>query len=949
MLSRDEIRNAILDIVTQSKYAPHRPTQFAREICPDQSSDVKRVIRRMVSAGELVFGKNHSLFQGPHAGKFASFEETVQYHREQNSRRETALRTESDDHWLDDVHHEVHGKTQQSLFHIGDEKLQQTKKNCPELEKFVIGTFRQTEQGNGFVRPRADSPALMLDANQSSGESSILPDVFIPAGNSRDAASGDTVAVEILYNPKRDQGKRRIEPERQAIHGRHEGELSIGKIVEILERETLRFVGTYICDEDKAEVEVDGKLFRSPIYVGDPSACSARFGDKVAIDMVRFPTHTRCGEGVVVEVLGPHGAPELDTQLIIHQYGLPTEFPQEVIQAALEQASQFDESVGDDRYDATGETTLTIDPSDARDFDDAISLVKLDCGHWRLGVHIADVSHFVPQGSVLDAEAYKRGTSVYLTDKVIPMLPEAISNSLASLQPDKVRYTRSVWMEYTKDGVLVDVEIKRSAIRSDARLDYEQATDFLANPKAWRNKLKPDIFRLLSDMFTLAMILRDRRIKRGAIELTTPETKLLLDDDGKVCGSKLIEHLPSHQMIEEFMLAANEAVACFLEENGILFLRRVHAIPNYRKMKQFAKFVQSLGIKSISANALLESRFEIQALLKQIHGSPEESAVNYALLRSMQKAVYSPVEDGHYALASPCYCHFTSPIRRYPDLTIHRLLDQTIYGTKPRNDAQTLFLLGEHCSQCERNAEEAERELTKLKLINYLATKIGERMTGVITGVEYYGFFVQGVEIPAEGLIRLRTMKGRFFYDADSHVIFGKHGLRFRLGDRVVIEIVKANPDTRRIDYKFIELAPNTKSEPFVQTVDSYEESPKEKKTKKSSQPKKLADHVPDQTAEKQSEKILNAKTSETLERAPKKKSAKASEKTLEKEKTSDKALKKPFNKSAEKASTKASRKSSTKTSTTPKSKTKTPALSKKKAASPKNAQTKKAAKKAKS
>ncbi|MDR1382577.1 MAG: VacB/RNase II family 3'-5' exoribonuclease [Planctomycetaceae bacterium] len=956
MLSRDEIRNAILDIVRQSKYTPHRPKQFAHEICPNQPMEVKQVIRRMVNAGELVFGKKHYLFPGPNNGKFETLEEAVEYHREQDHPRKNDLRVEPFDNWLDDVRHEIHGRhempneTQQTLFNTGDGKILQAKKKNPALENFVIGTFRQTEQGNGFVRPRADSPALTLDTKPPFNEPPLLPDIFIPAGHSRDAASGDVVAVEILYDPKRDKGKRRIESEWQAISGHREGELPVGKIVEILERETMRFVGTYICDEDKAEVEVDGKLFRNPIYVGDPSACSASFGNKVVIDVVRFPTHTRYGEGVVVEILGPRGTPELDTQLIIHQYGLPTEFPKEVLQAALEQASQFDESIGDDRYDATGETTLTIDPPDARDFDDAISLVKLDGGHWRLGVHIADVSHFVPPGSVLDKEAYKRSTSVYLTDKVIPMLPEVISNSLASLQPDKVRYTRSVWMEYTEDGILVDVEIKRSAIRSDARLNYEQVTDFLAAKKSWRAKLKPNVFRLLNDMFTLAMILRDRRIKRGAIELTTPEIKLLLDKDGKVCGTKLVEHTLSHQIIEEFMLAANDAVASFLEENGTLFLRRVHPLPGLRKLKQFSTFVKSLGIKSVSANTLLESRFEIQDLLKRVHGRPEESAVNYAFLRSMQKAVYSPIEDGHYALASPCYCHFTSPIRRYPDLTIHRLLDQVIYGTKPHNDAQMLFLLGEHCSQCERNAEEAERELTKLKLINYLATKIGERMTGVITGVECYGFFVQGEKIPAEGLIRLRSMKGRFFYDADSHVILGKHGLRLRLGDRVVIEVVKANPDTRRIDYKFIEVAPNKPFDDSAQIGELYESrsEKKSKKFKKKMSAEKFAEDVSELESVSENisgevvftEKLSGKKTFdsiaaesfettiETSEKIPKKKSAKRKktenvpEKTLEKvlKKASKKAAPKPIDKkSAEqklkKASSKSSKTASTKTS----------------------------------
>jgi ribonuclease R len=350
-------------------------------------------------------------------------------------------------------------------------------------------------------------------------------------------------------------------------------------------------------------------------------------------------------------------------------------------------------------------------------------------------------------------------------------------------------------------------------------------------------------------MYKLAMILRDRRMKRGAHELNMPEIKLLLDDDGKVCGSKLVEHLPANQIIEEFMLAANEATASYLESKGLLFLRRVHAMPSYRKMKQFSQFVKSLGISTVTPDMLLESRFEIQSLLERIKGRPEESAINYALLRSMQKAVYSPAEDGHYALASACYCHFTSPIRRYPDLTVHRLIDQVLFGSKPRNDARALFMLGEHCSQCERTAEAAERELVKLKLINYLATKIGTQMTGVVTGVERYGFFVQGEEIPAEGLVRIRSLEGRYYYDADSISLIGTRGPTFRLGDRVIIEIADANPNTRRIDYTFVRLAPTakkSKAKPAIAEV--FAETPREpaktKRTRKAASPKVASSKV---------------------------------------------------------------------------------------------------------
>ncbi|MCL2349424.1 MAG: VacB/RNase II family 3'-5' exoribonuclease [Planctomycetaceae bacterium] len=929
MLSPDEIRNGIIDIVTRSKYRPMKPRGFANElgIPIEQAAEVRRIVKRMINDGELVFGKKHLVWPGPNLGQSGLVDrfDRSDFDRSDNNH------SDNDDHWLDEVH--GNEKSESS----NRERVERTAREPDmgklaargnvSLDDFIVGTFRQTEHGNGFVRPRvaphdADAPPPA--------------DIFIPAEVARDAASGDLVVVELTFDPKRDAGKRRFDrserdrpwdrqQDRRFGGGSQEASGPVGRIVEILERETFRFVGTYDCDDDVAVVEVDGKLFRTPIYVGDPSACPARTGDKVVIDMVRFPTHVRHGEGVVVEVLGPHGTPELDTLLIINQFGLPKEFPEEVIRSAQKIASQFEETIPKDRFDATEETTLTIDPEDARDFDDAVSLEKLECGHWRLGVHIADVAFFVQPGEPVDKEAYSRGTSVYLPDKVIPMLPEAISNSLASLQPDKLRFAKSVWIEMTEDGIPVDVEIKRTVIRSDARLNYDQVTEFIADPKQWRDKwrdkLKPDVFRLLGDMYALAMILRDRRMKRGALELTMPEIKLVLDDDGKVCGSKLAGHLPSNQIIEEFMLAANEAVAEYLEKRNVLFLRRIHALPTYRKMKQFAQFVKSLGIANVSPDTLLESRFEIQSLLERVKGRPEEAAVNFSLLRSMQKAVYSPEEEGHYALASSCYCHFTSPIRRYPDLTVHRLLDQVLTGVKPTNDLRELFLLGEHCSQQERNAEEAERELIKLKLINYLATKIGTRMTGVITGVERFGFFVQGEEIPAEGLVRIKSLEGRYFFDADTHTLTGGRGESFRLGDRVVIEIVNANPDTRRIDYKYVGSAPkpekSTASKSTSMAATSKAETTKRKRSAKAVAPKvssRFDDKWDNESDYDETGKPLRIRTSKTKrtdaktqskKKAVKSKTAPVKKPAKKAKKSAKKTVSKPLTKKAAKKSPK--------------------------------------------
>jgi ribonuclease R len=560
-------------------------------------------------------------------------------------------------------------------------------------------------------------------------------------------------------------------------------------------------VGVYEERRGSGYVKIDGKVFAEPLYVGDATAKSAKPGDKVVVEMVRFPTHAHGGEGVIVEVLGPRGQPGVDTLSIIREFELPGEFSEVVLADARRQAEKFDESIVD-REDFTQHTIITIDPVDARDFDDAISLERLANGHWLLGAHIADVSHFVPVRSKLDVEARDRATSVYLPDRVIPMLPEIISNHLASLQPEKVRYTQSCLIEFTAEGVPVHAEVKRAAIRSKRRFTYEEVDDFLANRKAWRQKLAPDVWRLLSDMHELAMSLRKRRLDRGAIELTLPEVKIDLDDEGKVAGAHLVENTESHQIIEEFMLAANEAVARILASAGFHVLRRIHEQPDLRKLQALTTFVQELGVECDS----LESRFEIKRVIAAVAGSPREHAVNYAVLRSMQKAVYSPVDEGHYALNSENYCHFTSPIRRYPDLTVHRMLNALAAGRKPLDDFAEQMVLGEHCSEREQRAEKAERELVKVKLLTYLANRIGERIDGVITGVEEFGFFVQGTKLPAEGLIHVQSLADDYYhYDRSTHSLVGRRaGHAYQLGDMVQVEIVHVDPDRRELDFRLV-------------------------------------------------------------------------------------------------------------------------------------------------
>ena len=348
-----------------------------------------------------------------------------------------------------------------------------------------------------------------------------------------------------------------------------------GEIIEVIDRGTHRFVGTFFQQAGMSLVQVDGKIFSAPVRIGDATASAAQIDEKVVIEMVRFPSHFREGEAVVVEVLGPRNQPGVDTLSIIHEYGLPGEFPDAVLEEARLVAETFDESIPPERKDFTDLTVVTIDPIDARDFDDAISLKQSSEGHWLLGVHIADVSHFIQEKTQLDREAYDRATSAYLPDRVIPMLPETISNHLASLQPEKVRYTRSVFIEFTAEGVPVGVESVAGAIRSDRRFHYAEVDAFLASPARWKKKPTPEVHALLGDMHTLAMLLRRRRFTRGALELSMPEVKIDLDKQGRVTGAHLVENTESHQIIEEFMLAANEAVAELLHARHLPFQIRL--------------------------------------------------------------------------------------------------------------------------------------------------------------------------------------------------------------------------------------------------------------------------------------------------------------------------------------------------------------------------------------
>ena len=654
-------------------------------------------------------------------------------------------------------------------------KIRQGKKGRLQLKAaagFVTGIVKKINSGAAFVIPNEPST------------STKKMDVYVSSRDLRDAQTGDEVMVRLISR-RRSGGQR------------------CGQIEKVLERASNVFVGTYLESQGQAFVRVDGTAFQGDIHVGDPGAKGAQPDDKVVIEMLRFPTANRIGEAVLTEVLGQRGDPGVDTMAVVYSLGLPFEFSEEVLEDARLQAEHFDETDFGDRTDLTKETIVTIDPATARDFDDAISLRKDKRGHWQLGVHIADVAHFVPVGSPLDRSAKDRGTSTYLPRHVIPMLPEVISNGLASLQEGNVRYTKTVFIEFDAQGNPQGAEVANTVIKVSKRFAYEQVMPIIKDPQSQKGKVSAKVTQLLVKMHELAMTLRKKRFAAGALQMGVPEVEIDFDDDGNVTGAHERHHDESHEIIEEFMLAANIAVAQILASRDIPFLRRVHGTPDELRLKNFQEFCHGLGYELEK----FQSKKEIQKLINGVAGEPAERAINFALLRAMKQAEYSPEEFGHYALSEDNYCHFTSPIRRYPDLTIHRMVGELAADRKPKIDSMgELLQLGKHCSTTERRAEKAERELKRIRLLRYLEDKVGTEMDAMITGVESFGIFCQGTKIPAEGLVHISSLSDDFYtYDQTSRSLTGDRSkAEYRLGDPITVLIANVDVDRRQLDLRVV-------------------------------------------------------------------------------------------------------------------------------------------------
>ncbi len=637
----------------------------------------------------------------------------------------------------------------------------------PSAASRITGTFRSNPKGFGFI---------------STTEPTSHGDLFVPPGDTADAMTGDIVSAKVVKRGTR-RGQVRL----------------VARVIEILERAQDRFVGTLFKEDEGWFVQPDGSAFVEPISVDDVSAKNARAKDKVVVEILAYPTERYLARGVIIEVLGKSGRYDSEILSVIRQFHLPTEFDSEYLDQAHKAATSFDPGVLKKREDITGKTIVTIDPPDAKDFDDAISLEKDAEGNFILGVHIADVSQFIPEGSPLDEEAKSRGNSVYLPAKTIPMLPEVLSNGVCSLQPDQPRFAKSAYITYDPKGRVKKRRFANSLIKSTQRLTYQQANRILKGHTKGASK---PVINLLKDMETLSRAIEGRRRTEGMLHLDLPETELIMDDAGRVVDAEPADTSYPHTIIEMFMVEANEAVASLIDRLNIPFLRRIHPEPDALTLKNLSQLIRTLGYSLPRT----PDRRSIQDLLAAVKGTDVSLAVNIAVLRSFERAQYAPQSIGHYALASTHYCHFTSPIRRYADLTVHRVLQFYIEGkaehAKKVAAASDLAETGRHITFAEQRAQDAERELKAVLILQMLADRIGEELHCVVTGLTNFGVFVQSQKFGIEGLIRSEDLgPDDWQYEEKRQCLVGqKSGAVIRLGQPMNVSITKVNVPGRQLD-----------------------------------------------------------------------------------------------------------------------------------------------------
>src|SRR5881392_39587 len=668
--------------------------------------------------------------------------------------------------------------------------------------------LRELERAGEIARIRKNRYVLPTEADLATGKLSIHqvgygflvaetpgePDVFIAAENIGTAMHGDRVVVRIS---------------RDAPYGRIKGRRE-GRVIRILERAHDTIVGTLQRSRNFYYVVPDDPRFVHDIYVSpdrdERVGTSASVGDKVVVRLDAWESRHVNPEGEIVEVLGPASAPGIDMLSIIRKYHLRAEFPKDVLDQAERISERIDARQLEGREDLRKEFIVTIDPDDARDFDDAIQVEKIKNG-WRLGVHIADVAAYVEPESALDREARRRGNSVYLPDRVIPMLPERLSNGVCSLNPGVDRLTHSVFIHFDKHGVVKSARFGRSVIRSAHRLTYKQAYAILTAAPG------DQLGERLHLAWELAALLRQRRFEHGALDLDFPEVKVWVDKDGHPAKLERVENDKSHQLVEEFMLAANEAVARELKKRAIPTIYRVHENPDPEKLAEYREFALSFNYKV----GELTHRAELQRLLAEIRGKPEEQALKVGLLKSLKRARYSPQPLGHYGLAKANYLHFTSPIRRYADLVVHRALGRDTAGTRgrparsagaPRHpDMAEIASIAEHISVTERTAADAEIDAVQMKKLEFFQRQLDARnpqiFRATIIDVRNYGLMVELPDALVTGLVHVSSLTDDFYlFDSVRRQLIGRRSRkRFSVGDELSVFVVRVDAFKRQVDF----------------------------------------------------------------------------------------------------------------------------------------------------
>jgi ribonuclease R len=653
----------------------------------------------------------------------------------------------------------------------------------PEKMNLIRGKLTGHAKGFAFVIP----------------EEPGMDDIFIPPNETNNALHGDTVLARVSSESS--------------------GQRKEGTVVRVLERGITKIVGTYTESKNFGFVIPDEKKFAGDVFIPKAASNGAVEGHKVVVELTIYPEGRRSAEGEVVEILGHKNDPGVDILSVIHKHGLPQEFPQEVLQQANEAPETIDESEIQNRRDLRNEMIVTIDGADAKDLDDAVTVTKLDNGNYKLGVHIADVSHYVTEESPIDKEAAERGTSVYLVDRVIPMIPHRLSNGICSLNPRVDRLTLSCEMEIDSDGEVVNHEIFQSVIKTTERMTYSEVNRILTEQDEELFERYEPLIPMFQLMEELAEALRGKRMHRGAIDFDFKESKVLVDEEGKPTDVVLRERSVGEKLIEEFMLAANETIAEHFHWLDVPFIYRIHEDPKEDKLRRFFEFITNFGYIVKGTADSVHPR-ALQEIIEEVRGKPEEMVVSTVMLRSMQQAKYDPENLGHFGLSADYYTHFTSPIRRYPDLIVHRLIRTYLIegklneSTRAKWDAR-LRDIADHSSKMERRSVDAERETDELKKAEYMEDKIGEEYNGMISSVTNFGLFVE-LSNTIEGLVHVSYMTDDYYrYDERHYAMIGERtGHVYRIGDEITVRVINVNKDERSIDFEIVGMVGTRRREP---------------------------------------------------------------------------------------------------------------------------------------